>query len=220
MKVGGMCWVISTGARSITLPILCISAGQGLRAAGRGADQQERAAAPRGNGRRMSAAARAARAAATCRMLGSAIRARPALASGDRAVDRLRAQAKLADFLDQLAAERGGGIDRPLTGLRLRDVVGGAERQRLQADLGVPPRQRRRHDDDEVALLLQQQRQRGEPVELRHVDVEHDDVRIGLLELLDRFAAGAQRRRRLAGRARRRPSARTGRAPPRRRRRS
>jgi len=36
---------------------------------------------------------------------------------------------------------------------RLRDIIGSAERQRLQADLGVPPRQRGRHDDDEIAFF-------------------------------------------------------------------
>ena len=45
----------------------------------------------------------------------------------------------------------------------------------------------------EVALLLQQQRQRREPVELGHLDVENDDVGIGALELVDRLSAGPQR---------------------------
>ena len=69
----------------------------------------------------------------------------------------------------------------------------GAERQRLQADLGVPPGQRRGHDHDQIWLLAEQQRQRGDAVEFRHVDVEHDHVGIGALDLRDGIAAGAQR---------------------------
>ena len=104
----------------------------------------------------------------------------------------LRAQAKLADLLDQVAAEGGRRADLAIAS-RLRNVVGGAERQRPQADLGVPPRQRGRHDHDEVALLFEQQRQRRDAVELRHVDVQHDHVGIDALELVYRLAAGAQR---------------------------
>ena len=40
VKVGGMCWVISTGKRSITGPISAHQRHQRLRAAGRRADQQ------------------------------------------------------------------------------------------------------------------------------------------------------------------------------------
>ena len=116
---------------------------------------------------------------------------RPRRQSG--AVRTPRALAERADLLDELAAEIVGsvGVARRR---RLGDVVGGAERQRLQADLGVPPRHGRRHDDDEVALLGEQQRQRRDAVELRHLDVEHDDVGIGALDLVDRVAAGAQQR--------------------------
>ena len=34
---------------------------------------------------------------------------------------------------------------------------------------------------------------RGDAVEVRHLDVEHDHVGIGALDLVDRLAAGAQR---------------------------
>ena len=66
-------------------------------------------------------------------------------------------------------------------GFGLRNIVGGAERQRPQADFGAPARQRRGHDHDEIALLLEQERQRRNAVKLRHVDVENDDVGIALL---------------------------------------
>ena len=104
-----------------------------------------------------------------------------------------RRAAERADFLDKFAAERDRRRDASPRRLRLRDIVGGAERQRPQADFGAAARQRRDHDHDEVALLLQQQRQRRNAVELRHVDVEHDDVGVALLDPRHRFAPGAQR---------------------------
>ena len=42
-------------------------------------------------------------------------------------------------------------------------------------------------------FFCEQQRQRRDAVEIRHVDVEHDDVGIDALELVDGLAAGAQR---------------------------
>jgi len=72
-------------------------------------------------------------------------------------------------------------------------VIGGAERERLQADLGVTPRQRRGHDHDEVGFLGKQLRQGGNAVELGHIDVEHDHVGIGALHLGNGLAPGAQR---------------------------
>jgi hypothetical protein len=62
-----------------------------------------------------------------------------------------------ADFLDQFTSKRDRcrGLAR---GLGLRDVVGRAQRQRPQTDLGAAARQRRDHDHHEVALLLQEQR--------------------------------------------------------------
>jgi hypothetical protein len=77
--------------------------------------------------------------------------------------------------------------------LRLRNVIGRAQRQRFKADLGVPQRQGRRHDDDEIALLRQQQRQRGNSVEVGHLDIEHRHIRIDFLNLVDGVASGAQR---------------------------
>jgi hypothetical protein len=104
-----------------------------------------------------------------------------------------RALAERADLLDQFAAEIVGrvGIGRRR---RLRDVVGRTERERLEADLGIPPRHRRRHDDDEVALAGEQLRQRGDAVQLRHLDVEDNNVGIGAPDFIDRVAAGAQQR--------------------------
>src|SRR4051812_15566350 len=100
----------------------------------------------------------------------------------------------MADLLNQIVMEsgRGGGLARTL---RLRDVVGCAERQRLEADLPVAAGQGRGHDDDEVALPGQQLRQRRNAVELRHFDVEHGDVRIDAFELVDGVEPRAQRSR-------------------------
>ena len=44
----------------------------------------------------------------------------------------LGAQAELADFLDQVAAKGGRAGDVAVAG-RLRNIVGGAERERLQS---------------------------------------------------------------------------------------
>jgi len=103
-----------------------------------------------------------------------------------------RAQAELANPLDQLAAEGDRNRDVARDG-RLGDVVGGAELQRLQADLGVPTGQRRGHDDDKVALPSEQQGPRGHALHLRHVNVEHRDIRVRVFELGYRFAVVAQR---------------------------
>src|SRR5438105_12563972 len=97
----------------------------------------------------------------------------------------------MTDLLDQVVAEGLRGRELART-FRFRDVVRGAERQRLEADLGVTAGQRGRHDDDEVAFLRQQLRQCRDAVEIRHFDVEHGDVGIDTLELIDRVAAGAQ----------------------------
>src|SRR5207244_3730654 len=78
-------------------------------------------------------------------------------------------------------------------GWRRRHIVGGAERERPQADLGVAAGERRSHVDDEIALLRQEARQRGDAVGVGHVDVEDDDVGAGALDLLDGLAAAAQR---------------------------
>ena len=99
---------------------------------------------------------------------------------------------KGANFLDEVATKRGRGGD--LAGrFRLRNVVGSAERQRAQAHLCVAPGERRGHDHDEIVLLLEEVRQGRDPVDVRHVDIENDDIGIGPLHLLDGFAAAAQR---------------------------
>src|SRR3954453_20891285 len=77
--------------------------------------------------------------------------------------------------------------------LGLWNVVRGPECQRFKADLRVTPRQGRGHDNDEVALLCQHQRQCGNAVKLRHLDVEHGDVRVDALKLVDGVEARAQR---------------------------
>ena len=120
-----------------------------LRAAGRGADHQharrrrrhrpqcDRSRVLPGRGSNGSGAT------AACRAAARVTRAGP---------QPLGAQAELTDLLDQLAAELGEAGDLAIAG-RLRNVVGGAERQRAQADLGVAPGQRRGHDHDEIALF-------------------------------------------------------------------
>ena len=114
--------------------------------------------------------------------------------AGNRRLGAADLGAEGADFLDQVVMEDLGG-GRLARALGLRNVVGGAERQRLEADLRVAPRQRRGHDDDEVALLREQLRQRGDAVELRHFDVEHGDVGLDAVELVDGVEPGAQRGR-------------------------
>ena len=191
--------MIRTGARSIAARQLFDQRGERLRAAGRGADQQRarhrRRERPQRERRRLGLAPAAlsrvgSGAAHGARQAGSA----GTRAGADGAAARRRAAAEVADFLDQLAAEigRGRGLAR---GRGLRNIIGGAERQRAQADLGAAARQRRGHDHDEVALLLQKQRQRRNAVELRHLDVEHDDVGVAALDLVDRLTPGAERRR-------------------------
>ncbi|MGY3424173.1 hypothetical protein ACVWZW_004648 [Bradyrhizobium sp. F1.13.4] len=114
-----------------------------------------------------------------------------------RARDRgLAAQpcAEVTDFLDQVVVEdvRSRRLARRF---RLRNVVGCAERQRLEADFGVTAGQRRGHDDDEIALLRQELRQRRDTVELGHFDIEDGNVGVDAFDLVDRLEPGAQRRR-------------------------
>jgi hypothetical protein len=85
------------------------------------------------------------------------------------------AAAELADFLDNFAPEILRYRDLAV-GLGLGDIIDGTERKRFQRDFGVPARQRGGHDDHEVRLPGEQERQGGKPVELRHVDIENDDV--------------------------------------------
>src|SRR6185436_4440926 len=120
-----MCWVISTGKRSITGPM---SATSDINACGPPVDDpiSSTFGASMPNARRVN---------------GGRRYGRPAHLSTE-----------MADLLDQVVAEGLGG-GRFARAFRLRDVVGGAERQRLEADLGVAAGQRGSHDDDEVALL-------------------------------------------------------------------
>src|SRR5258705_5828888 len=78
---------------------------------------------------------------------------------------------------------------------RLRNIVGCHERQRLEADLRIAAGQGRSHDDDEIALLGEQLRQRRDAVEVGHFDVEHGDIWIDALKLVDGVEPGAQRTR-------------------------
>ena len=211
-----MCWVISTGARSSTPPICATMA---LSACGPPVEAPISSTRGGVAGIGRSAIGWPARRAAAGLTAAARCRRRPGCAAQMAVPQALGAQAELADFLDQFAAEGRRAGDFAVA-VRLGDIVGGAERQRAQADLGVAPRQRRGHDHDQVALLREQQRQRGDAVELRHVDVEHHHVGIGALDLVDRLAPGAQRGDQLRGPAPPPPSARTGRARPRRRPRS
>jgi hypothetical protein len=102
------------------------------------------------------------------------------------------ARAQDANLFDEIAAERGG-VGELAGRFGLGNIVGGAERKGLQAHLRIVPGQRRGHDHDEIAPLLEQERQGGDPVDVGHVDIENDDVRVGALHLRDRLAAAAQR---------------------------
>ena len=198
MKVAGMCCVIRIGALSVTAssrdtsrvsacgppveaPISSTRGGIGgerpqLELAGSGSP----AGGPPFDGALHAAAEPAQR-----RIDGAA-------RIGRRQRTLAAADAERADFLDQLALERRRG-HHPAFGGGLRDVIGGAERQRLERHLGVVAGQRRGHDDGEIAAALQQLRQGRDAVELGHLDVEHDDVGPGVIEPLDRLAAVAQR---------------------------
>lgn len=92
--------------------------------------------------------------------------------------------AERAHFRDQFAAEILGGGNTGV-GFRLGNVVGRAQRQRLEGDLGIAARERRCHQHRDAGTLLEQQRQRREPVHLRHFDVEDDDVGLVLGDVLD-----------------------------------
>jgi hypothetical protein len=100
----------------------------------------------------------------------------------------------VTNLLDQVVMEDIGG-GRLARRFRFRNVIGRAERQRLEADLRVAASQRRGHDDDEIAFLCQQLRQRRDAVELGHFDVEHGNIGIDAFELVDRLEPGAQRSR-------------------------
>ena len=99
--------------------------------------------------------------------------------------------AEVADLVDQLAAKFGRVDDA--AGFWFGDIVGRTERQCLEARFGIVAGESRGHDDDEVAVLLKQQGQSREPIEHRHLDIEHHDVRLDAGELIDGFAPGAQR---------------------------
>jgi len=98
----------------------------------------------------------------------------------------------VTDFFDEVAPERYRGADFAIA-RGLRNIVGGAQRQRAQADLGIPPRQRRRHDHNEIASFFKQQREGSDAVELGHINIEHDDVGDDALELIYGLTAGAKR---------------------------
>ena len=198
-----MCWVISTGARSIIDPRPPIKA---LTACGPPVD--EPISSTRGavseNGRNFGGSASPACGDTSGTRLGvsSILRARTGAGRGclHRQARRGRggtrpaelARTQCADLVDQFAPERQRGGELA-TGLRLRNVVDRPERQRAQADLGVAARQRRSHQHDEIALFLQQSRQRRDAVDIRHIDVEDGDVGLHQLDLLDRLAPAAQR---------------------------
>ena len=175
MKVGGMCWVISTGKRSITGPISVTSVisacgppvedpitstrGVCVQKARAHVRRATGAGCGRGDGSRGRSCAGAS---------GGARRSRGGAA--DLGAER-------ADLLDQIVMKDVGGR-RFAGGFRLRNVIRRAERKRLEADLRVAAGQGRRHDDDQVAFLRQQQGQRGNAVEFRHFDIEHGDIGI------------------------------------------
>ena len=145
-----MCWVTSTGDLSITAPSRANRVFERLRPAGRRADQQGRAAAWPAKTRCISAGCAA--------VAGAAARgARPyrcGRGAAGRAAERgARGTLRRAARIFSISSRRKV-VEVVTPGcLRLGHVVRGAERQGLQRDLGVAPRQGRGHDDDEVALL-------------------------------------------------------------------
>jgi hypothetical protein len=58
---------------------------------------------------------------------------------------------------------------------------------------GFAAGQGRGHDDDEIAFLGQQLGQRRNTVKLRHFDIEHGNIGIDALDLVDGVKPGAQR---------------------------
>jgi hypothetical protein len=92
-----------------------------------------------------------------------------------------------------IRSRRNSGAGDDAVGLGLLHVIECAERQGLQRDLGVAPRQRRRHDHREIGPLLEQQRERRDPVHVGHVDVEHHDIGMAAVEIFDGLATGPQR---------------------------
>ena len=126
MKVGGMCWVISTGARSSTPPIWPTMA---LSACG--PPVEEPISSTRGGIAGIGRSCNRLRVRARGRGLDCSRRSARLRAAGVQRAEPqpLGAQAELADFLDQFAAELRRAGDFAIAG-RLRNVVGGAERQR------------------------------------------------------------------------------------------
>ena len=98
-----------------------------------------------------------------------------------------------AQLLHEIAAEiirRSGGART----LRLRQIIDRSEREALQRDLGISLRERRDHDDLARGMRLQDQRQRRKAVDLGHLDVEQDDVRLRALRRIDGHPAVGRRR--------------------------
>ena len=144
-----------------------------LRAAGRGADQQA--------ARRLRAAQR--------RLDGARGRAMAlACGSADLAPRRRRAVQMASSLatssLTEVVRRRQVAIACPAWAGSRRRRARGTER-----DLGVACRQRRGDQDRDVRALAQDQRQRGDAVELGHVEIEHDGVGIERVQLVERRPA-------------------------------
>ena len=103
----------------------------------------------------------------------------------------LGAQPELPDFFNKVAAEGGRCADLAIAA-RFWNVICGAQCQCPQADFGISSRQRGRHDHDEIALFLEQQRKRSDAIKLRHVNIEHDNIGVDTLELIDGITPGPQ----------------------------
>ena len=111
-------------------------------------------------------------------------RRRPGLHAG-LAMARGRKPLQLGD---QLAAEPGRG--RHLAArFRLRQAVDRAELEAFQGDVGVALGQGRDDDDRHLRTLAQQMRQRADAVELRHVEIEQDDIGLRAVDEVDRHPA-------------------------------
>ena len=144
VKVAGMCWVSTTGTLSVR-PSPCTRVNSAC-----GPPVELPTASSRGGtiaaGRRRSA---------TVARTGWATRR------------RMRPR----PFTFSTSSRRN--VSSPCHGRGLRHIVGRAQPQRAQRDVGAARGQRRGHDDLQTGIGAQQQRQRGHAVHHRHLDVEH-----------------------------------------------
>ena len=202
---------------SITPPILAMQRGQRLRAAGRGADHQHAR-----QHRRRTAAMSATGCCGTSGRRLADFRQRDVLARRWPAAVRRGALARAGQARGSSRSARGGSED--VGSIATWSAASGCSRRRRATARCKLISAFRRVSVD--AMITTRSRffssssgSAADAVELRHVDVEHDDIGIDALELIDAPRGRCAAWRRPADRARLRPSARIARARPRRRRR-